>query len=246
MRRLPAVILAISILFSGACSASPEASAATSHVSTAVFESAVATALEATSKAVSTPTLTPSPTRTQTPSPTPPPTLPPALAQARLLLADLPQGFEEVDPAEFGLPLQNPSDEGPVLAPPSVFIQGSTHHLVIVYPQYLNTSTDRAKFDLQFGSSQALIETVSSTFPPGIIEESFPLSASADLGDARSGASLILPPSGDSPRSRMDAIAFRRGAIGVQINVFYPLGAPIAISVQNIAEAVDIRLQALP
>ena len=192
------------------------------------------------------PTSTQTPTSTDTPTPANTPTPLPDLSFAALTLQDLPPGFFEVSPDEFGF---EPGAEGllgketPIEIGFVFQIADEDFETIGGFAVLLPDTFNRIEIDLLMdlfltGFFLGFGDSVGLENPP----ESQILTDLGDVGDTSTAWTAVFRSEALFIPVRVDTIVFQRGVLGIFIFVFYPDGDIPVFSIGDAARILDERI----
>lgn len=196
-----------------------------------------------------TPTLTPIPTDTPTPTPvptdTPVPTETAAAATAALLSAeDLPAGFQEIPPEEFGFGEDSPFAEGGGLEHTFAFFDPTLFEIVFGFTMPLETRVDQLGFDTALGRP----DLFSDYFGQILGEQASDVTVLEGLdgiGDSSGGFTMLMD-LGTGFNMRVDMAMARLAEQGVLVLSMYVDGEQPSVPIADLAQIAADRLAALP
>lgn len=234
--------LVVFILLSACGPSQDEIDATSTQLASNIF--ATQTANAPTSTLTPTPTNTPTPTSTSTPTPTNTPTITPTptpdFASVTLNLDDLPPGFEELPPAEFGL--EPGEDFGNSKVENSfTFLQSELGELIVGASILVPTMEEQDEFDSMM---PFMVDTFINTGHYGNGDEADQgpviLNHLNSPGDVAVGSTTTMSDQGIT--TRLDIIMFRRGEMGVMIYSFYEDGTVPVVPIVDAANTLDTRI----
>ena len=244
---LPITIISISIIL-GACKPSQEElDAQATKVAADAYSTQTAQAPTATK------TLIPSPTNTPTITPTITPTFPPTntptitttplpdISGAVLALDDLPPGFEEIPPEEFGLSKEDMSDDEFVVENIFLFMQVEPLELIMGFNILFPNKLDQLSFDVALTQPELFMESFLMAFELGDGNDIKELPDLAIYGDASAGFTLAAD-MGMGMVMRMDVAVIRRDIVGAILMIMYIDGEATTVTIDELASKMDERL----
>jgi hypothetical protein len=202
------------------------------------------------------PTFTVMPTSTNTPVPTaaPAPTAGPtsqatAVKKVNTLglpgpvldLADLPQGFEELDLAQMGVTVESLRSSPFPVQSAFAFLQPQTSEVVMGGTVSLSNAFERIGFDVLLNSPNLIVNLAFSndTGQVKIVEQAaLPINR---VGENSAGLTLLLDVNGTLMRANM--VGFRQGAYGAFVGTIYPEKAESAVSLESLAQTLAGKLK---
>lgn len=195
-----------------------------------------------------TPTATPTSTATPTPRPTATPTLTPTVLptsieapepQALLRLEDLPDGFESVPPAEFGLEEGQTFAEGITIGDAFAYIEPNRFEVIFGFTMALPQRLDQVGFDAGLERPEVLIDGLVAGMGSTEYRDVEVLEGVDQIGDKSSGIGLVVV--SDPIALQMDMLIFRKGALGAFLVLMYFEGEQPLTSVLGLAETMAGR-----
>lgn len=151
-------------------------------------------------------------------------------AALTLALADLPNGFEPLPPANLGLVAGGPIAIGTTIASSFAFGHSEHFELLAGYTTPLTGEAEQEAFDSSLNSGD-LLAFLSDGLAAEEILESAPLPAPEGL--AMTGVTAVF--SAQGRQSRVESLAFRRGEVGALLFVVYGNGAEPSIALDEMA-----------
>jgi copper transport protein len=153
-------------------------------------------------------------------------------AAPTLALADLPNGFEPLPPANLGLVAGGPIAIGTTIASSFAFGHSAHFELLAGYTTPLAGPAEQDAFDSSLNSDE-LLAFLSDGLGVEEVLESAPLPAPEGLGDAMTGVTAVFSTQGR--QSGVDGLAFRRGEVGALLFVVYGNGELPSIALDELA-----------
>lgn len=241
------IFLLISIIF-GACKPSQaELDAQATQIAADVYSTQTAQAPTATKTLIPSPTNTPTITSTITPTfppintPTITPTPLPDISGAVLTLNDLPPGFEEIPPEEFGLSKEDMSDDEFIVENIFLFMQVEPLELIMGFNILFPSKLDQLSFDVALTQPELFMDSFLMAFELGDGNDIKELPDLAIYGDASAGFTLAAD-MGMGMVMRMDVGVIRRDFAGAILMVMYVDGEATTVTIDEIASKMDQRL----
>ena len=186
-------------------------------------------------------TLTPSPTSTPTLTPTQTPTPPPDISGARILLEDLPAGFEELTPEEFGMNVSDLSNDE--FQPEDIFIYLNSRNfqLVLGFNILLTDRLDRIGFDTFLNTPEMMAESFLSGMGSEDVRNQKVLEGMDEIGDERIAMGMETDVEGIA--MTMNILMLRRDIVGGMIVTMYLAGKDPSISIKDLGLLFDKNIQ---
>ena len=236
----------------GACKPSQaELEAQDTKIAVDIFSTQTAQAPTATTTLIPSPTNTPTitPTITTSVPPTNTPTINPTpllnIPGVVLTLEDLPPGFEEILPEEFGFTAEDLSSEGLTVESVFTFMQVEPLGLIMGFTTQITSPVDQLGFDIALTQPEFLMEALIGGMEPLDIHDQRELPGLAVYGDASAGLTLATDIGGIV--MRMDLAVLRRDVVGAFLFSMYIDGDIPAITIDEIASKMDERIiEAIP
>jgi hypothetical protein len=241
------IYLSISIIL-GACKPSQaELDAQATQIAADVYSTQTAQAPTATK------TLIPSPTNTPTITPTITPTLPPTntptitptplpdISGVGLTLKDLPPGFEEIPPEEFGLSKEDMSDDEFFVENIFLFMQVEPIEFIMGFTILIPSKLDQLSFDVALTQPELFMDSFMMAFDLGDVNDLKELPDLAIYGDTSAGFTLAAD-TGLGMVMRMDMAVIRRDFAGAILIIMYIDGETPVVTIDEIASKMDERL----
>ena len=181
-------------------------------------------------------TLTPTPTNTPTITPTPLPDM----SGVVLVLEDLPPGFEEVPPEEFGFTSEDLSSDAFTVENVFTFMQVEPLGLVMGFTTLVTSTVDQLSFDVALTQPEFLMEALIGGMESSDIQDQRELPGLAVYGDTSAGLTLATDLGGIV--MRMDLAVLRRDVVGAFLISMYIDGNIPTITIDEIASKMDQRI----
>ena len=186
------------------------------------------------------PTKTPVPTNTPVPTATTTPTPLPDLSEAVLELEDLSEGFEAINPAEFGFTTDSFQQVDLAVESLFAYLNREQFTFVMGFAVLMPAPILQVAFDLALQDPKLVIESLLQGF--GQIELSG-LDSLTDLppiGNTSAGLTGVVTMQGVP--LRVDVLAFRRDEAGAVTLVLYADGTTPAAAVADVGTMLDSRV----
>ena len=241
------IILSISLIL-GACKPSQaELDAQATKVAADMYSTQTAQAPTATK------TLIPSPTNTPTITPTITPTFPPTntptvtttplpdVSGVVLTFEDLPPGFEEIPPEEFGLTKEDMSNDEFIVENIFLFMQVDPIEFVMGFTILIPSKLDQLSFDVALTQPELVMDSFLMAFGPGGDNDVSELPDLAIYGDTSTGFTSVAD-MGLGMAMRMDVVVIRRDFVGAILILMYIDGETPTVTIDEIASKMDERI----
>lgn len=186
-------------------------------------------------------TTTPSPTITPTRTPTLTPTPLPDISAARILLEELPAGFEELPAQELGMEDAASDEEAMQPEVTFAFQNPNDFQLILGMDFLLVKGLDRAGFGYAINHPDEFLEQVVNSLGAQEIREEKLLTGLEDVGEMRVAMSMIAE--SDGIPVQVEMILFRRDIVGGMIASITLEGETPSISLHDLARLLDQHIQ---
>jgi len=237
------VLLLISIIL-GACKPSQaELDAQATKSAADVYSTQTAQAPTATK------TLIPSPTNTPTITPTITPTFPPTntptitstpipdISGVVLTLEDLPPGFEEIPPEEFGLSTEDMSDDEFIVENIFLFMEVEPLELIMGFNILIPSKIDQLSFDVALTQPEFLMDSFLLAFELEDIKDLRELPDLTIYGDTSAGFTLAADMDMGMVM-RMEMAVIRRDVVAAILIIMYIDGETPVVTIDEIASKI--------
>lgn len=176
---------------------------------------------------------------TQEPTPTQPQEL--DISSAVLTLDDLPPGFEEFDPEELGMSVEDLNDEAFHPEKVFVFLNMENFQLVFGFNFLLTKKLDRVAFDAEIAKPETVLPAfVGGMGTEGVRDEKL-LEGLEDIGEKQIGMTMVT--NMENVPAQVDVLMFRRDVIGAMLISMVMEGATPNITIHDLGLKLDQHIK---
>lgn len=163
----------------------------------------------------------------------------PDLSDAIITLQDLPSGFEEIPPAEFGLTKETMSQGLFKVESLFTFLDAEHFEIIMGFTTLLPTKIDQSGFDLSLGQPDFLLNMFIEGMGEFDILEKGEITGLDNIGDKSVGLTVVANVEGSPAPMRIDLAVFRRDKVGAFILAMYLEGKIPPAKIGDVANKLD-------
>jgi len=165
----------------------------------------------------------------------------PDISGVVLTLEDLPPGFEEIPPEEFGLSKEDMSDDEFFVENIFLFMQVEPIELIMGFSILIPSTLDQLSFDVALTQPELFMDSFLMAFELGDGNDVRELPDLAIYGDTSTGFTSAAD-MGLGMVMRMDVAVIRRDFVGAILIIMYIDGETPVVTIDEIASKMDERI----
>lgn len=187
------------------------------------------------------------PALTSAPAGSPAQTLPPTeisemdISSAVLMLGDLPSGFEEINPEELGMSVDDFSNEDFKPEKVFMFVNSQDFQMVFGFNFLLTNGLDRVGFDMGMSQPELTLPAMVNGMGSENVRDEKLLEGFEDIGEKRIGMTMVANMEGIPVQ--VDVLMFRRDVVGAMVMSMTLEGQTPNITIHDLGLKLDQRVQ---